>query len=378
MITEHLHKTTGFIFKNETYVGGSVLFPWNGELLCLTAGHNLYGKDIDQIPDLDEWTVNDYLGNFHAIRECLGDINYAKEYDIIILKLNSKVDLKLFQCPHFYNIPKNPKHSFLFRGMYQSTKGPVLQKNLYFNDVCQDSNQKFLCDIDKEKLVNSSFSTGSAWLSGWSGSGLFLDNHDELICFGVMIEIPNKGDDGQLKFTSVTAISLLGLDLNTKDSTLLNYDRKLSKNSLSSIIDQTSEEAILNWEKEPINKPQLDFINLKLPKVYQDGLLDEKKRDVIRRLIVGQTFLSSELKSNEVLFNCYDEAYKVYKLVDKEIDADSKKEARTGLNTMIFEYETYLKEQIGEFLNAAEIKTLALYGISNWIANCSLSFTEDE
>ncbi len=45
---------------------------------------------------------------------------------------------------------------------------------------------------------------------------------------------------------------------------------------------------------------------------------------------------------------------------------------------MISEYEDYLKDQIGELLNVAEIKTLALYGISNWIANCSLSFTEDE
>ncbi|SHK43373.1 hypothetical protein [Chryseobacterium polytrichastri] len=375
---EHLNKTTGLILKNEKYVGGSVIFPWGEELLCITAGHNLYGKNFDEIPNLEEWSVSDYLGNCHGVRECLGDIDHAKEYDIIVLKLNSKEDLSLYLCPCFYTIPRNPKHSFLFRGKYESANEPILQKNLSFNVVCQDSIHKFLCDIDKEKLINSSFKTGSTWLSGWSGSGLFLDNHDELICFGVMIEIPNDGNDGQLKFTSVTAIDILGLDLKTQDSTLLNYDKKLSKNSLTSIIDQTTDEAISNWEKEPINKPQLDYINLKLPKVYQDKLLEEKKNYVIKRLIVGQTFLSSELRKNQSIFDCYDEAYKVYNLVDKEIDADSKKEARIGLNNMISEYEDYLKDQIGELLNVAEVKTLALYGISNWIANCSLSFTEDE
>lgn len=375
---EHLNKTTGLLMNGNSFVGSSVLFPYEGEFLCLTAGHNLYGKDFDQTPELRKWKVLDYKDVEHNVIECVGDADFAREHDIIILKLECSSDLELFHCPDFYTIPQNPAHSFLFRGKYEQSKTAVTQRKLQFNSLCPENAFKFLCTIERSLLMNNDYKSGSDWLGGWSGSGLFLDNHDKLVCFGVMIEIPNKGNDGHLQFSSVTAFEKLDIKLNLSVSSQLDFEEKLRTRSINSIFDQTDDEAILRWENEELNKPQLEYINFKLSQVYSDERLEKMKRNAIRRLIVGKSFLYSELRNHEMIYEKYKKAYNAFDLEELEVYANSKKEANDGLKKIKTEYEDYLSSCLGNILGTDDIKILSTYGISEWIANCSLSFTKDE
>ncbi|MGE8536941.1 MAG: hypothetical protein ACN6OJ_20365 [Chryseobacterium sp.] len=375
---EHLNKTMGLLMKNGSFVGCSVVFPLDGEFLCLTAGHNIYGKNFDQIFDINVWKVEDHLGIKHAIKECICDVNFAKEHDIVILRLKCGSDLQSFHCPEFYSIPINPAHSFTFRAKYEQSKTVVTQRHLQFNSLCTESDFKFFCTIEKALLMNNDYKSGSDWLGGWSGSGLFLDNHHQLICFGVMTDIPNKGNDGQLKFTSISALDKLNINFNIRAASHLDLEKKLLASSINAIFDQTDDEAISKWTEDKINKPQLEYINTKLAKAYNDNRLDLMRKNTIKKLIIGRTFLSTELKKHETIFNQYTKAYNAYALEDLEIVANNRKEANAGIKKIKETYEVYLLSCLEGILGIDDIKILANYGISDWIANCSLSFLENE
>ncbi|MDR2271249.1 MAG: hypothetical protein LBF27_10125 [Sphingobacterium sp.] len=360
--------------KNETFIGSSVIFPYEGDFLCLTAGHNLYGRDFDDNVNLTEWSVIDHIGTSHSVSECIGDANFAREHDIIVLKLNCCSDLQQFHSPKFYTIPKNPSHSFVFRGRYEGNDCAVTQPDLRFINICQSNKHKFFCKIDKNLLMNSDYKSGNDWLSGWSGSGLFLDNPTELMCFGIMIEIPNKGDDGQLKFTSVSAIKNLNINLEIADAGQLDFDQKIRAKAINQIFDQADDEAIRSWELDDVNKPQLDYINEKLQKVYTGDRLVRMKRNTIKKLMVGRSLLYSELRKQDGIYESYLKANNAFGLKDLDILANNREEANEGLRSMTREYEDYLERCLNNFLDPSDIKILASYGISEWISNCSLSF----
>ncbi|WET03358.1 hypothetical protein P0R33_03265 [Flavobacterium sp. YJ01] len=381
MNTPNINTTTGLIHKDGKFIGSSVIFPWNGDLLCLTASHNLFGKKFDQSPDLQKWNVVDHTGLAHPILELVGNHDLAKEHDIIILKLDCKSALANFTCPKFCSIPKNPAHSLMFRGKYESSKTSVTHKKLTFNTDCDKITYHFLCDVDKVLLTNNTYSSGSDWLGGWSGSGLFIENHTELVCAGVMTEIPNKGDDGQIQFVSVNALSalnILGIELPIMDSEELNFDPTLNASSLEAIFDAIDEDAITEWENNDLNKPQLKYINDKLPNIYPEDQLEKNKRHIIKKLLLGKAYITVELRNNEQLFTLYKKAYRVYDLEDKNIYANNKMEARLGVSNIKNEYESYLQNCLGSVFSASDVKLLAFYGISEWIADCSLSILGNE
>ncbi|MFD2938494.1 hypothetical protein [Flavobacterium sp.] len=381
MSISNLNTTTGLIHKDGKFIGSSVIFPWKEDLLCLTASHNLFGKNFDQTPVLKNWNVVDHTGLAHPVIELVGNQELAKEHDITIFKLDCKSDLASFICPKFCTIPKNPTHSLMFRGKYESSKTSVTHKKLYFNSDCEKINYHFLCSVDKSLLSNNTYSAGSDWLGGWSGSGLFIENHTELICAGVMTEIPNKGDDGQIQFVSVSALSalkILGIELPIMDSEELNFDSTLSLRSLEAIFDAIDEDAITEWENNDLNKPQLKYINSKLPNVYAEDQLEKNKRHIIKKLLLGKAYITTELRNNEQLFTLYKNAYKVYDLEDKNIYANDKREARLGVTNIKNEYENYLRECLGSVFSPSDVKLLAFYGISEWIADCSLSILGNE
>jgi len=369
-----INNTTGFVQKNNSFIGSSVMFPWKGELCAITAGHNFYGKDFDQQPDMVEWQITDYNGQSHPVIEILGDVEFAKAHDIVFVKVDCQSNLMEFICPKFCGIPKNPKHSLLFRGRYKASDSAVTRKKITYNTNVGDLSHHFLCDIEKALLMNDVYKSGSDWLGGWSGSGLFIDNHSELICAGIMCEIPNKGNDAQLLFASVLALNEIGVDLEIIPASELDFDRRLNTASLDAILQSVDENAVNKWETENQDSPQLMFLNRKLNEVYPEQLVQFNKRRIIKQLLNGKSYLAAELSKNEQLLQLYKNAYRVYDLESKQVYVDNKQEARAGLTAIKKDYETYLSQSIGQEFSATDVKLLAAYGVSEWIADCSLDF----
>lgn len=369
-----LNNTTGFVQKNNSFIGSSVMFPWKGELCAITAGHNFYGKDFDQQLDMAEWQITDHNGQSHPVTEIFGDVEFAKAHDIVFVKVDCQSNLTHFICPKFCGIPKNPKHSLLFRGRYKASDTAVTRKKISYNTNVGALSHHFLCDIEKALLMNDVYKSGSDWLGGWSGSGLFIDNHSELICAGIMCEIPNNGNDAQLLFSSVLALNEIGIDLEISPASELDFDRPLNTASLNAILQSVDENAVNKWETENQDSPQLMFLNRKLNEVYPEQLVQFNKRRIIKQLLNGKSYLAAELSKNEQLLQLYKNAYRVYDLESKQVYVDNKQEARAGLTTIKKDYETYLSQSIGQEFSATDVKLLAAYGVSEWIADCSLDF----
>ncbi|PZX59359.1 hypothetical protein LV84_01390 [Algoriphagus ratkowskyi] len=377
MSIDQIHQTTGLIHHNDTFVGSSILFPWKGELCSITAGHNFYGKNFDLIPTIGEWYIVDHFGNSHPVITIMGDLGFAKTHDIVFIKLDCQSVLTDFISPKFCSIPINPKYSFMFRGRYKNSPTTVTHRKILYNSTLSQTPNYFYCDIDKSLLMNDAYKSGSDWLGGWSGSGLFIDNHDELICIGSLCEIPNKGNDAQLLFSSVRALELLGVDLEAMDAADLDFDRKLNNASLSAILNAVDEETVMAWEANNQNSPQLGFLNRKLEEVYPEKTLQFNKSRIIKQLLTGKCYLSAELSKNEHLFEIYRNVYKVYDLESKQFYVNSKQEALASLTSIKKEYEKYLSDSLRDTFSATDIKLLAVYGVSEWISDCSLDFLRD-
>lgn len=378
MKAEDVNLTTGLLFKNDNFVGSGVVFCINDILYCLTAGHTLYGKKFDAQPNLKEWAVEDHQGSRHIVNAINGDLNFANKYDIVLLKLQCSSSLENFSCPKFITAPKNPSYSLMFRGRYANSTYAVTQKKILYNGICPGNIKHFVCDIDRNLLTNDVYSSGSDWLGGWSGSGLFIEHHTELICAGILIEIPNKGNDGQLHFVNLEVLTELDHNLEILNSEALDYDQEFRAKSLESIFDDINEQAVNEWEENDLHKPQLDFINSKIPLVYAKGELDLQKRKIIKAILIGKSYLTAELKKNEELYRAFKNANNIYKLDNLTVYADTKPQARERLTAIKENYEAYLEKCLPPGFEQSNIKLLALYSVSEWIAVCSLSIMENE
>ncbi|WP_461791475.1 hypothetical protein [Pedobacter sp.] len=378
MMTNEINKTTGLIHNEGNFVGSAMLFPFNGKLFAITAGHNLYGKKFTDVPNLDNLTVSDHTKITHPIRCILGDSAFAKSHDIVLLELDCKTEISNFLPIRFCTIPRNPKHSLMFRGKYKNTEDPVTHRAITYTSTTTQSEHKFLCQIEKSLLMNHNYSSGSDWLGGWSGSALFIDNHKELICAGVMIEIPNKGNDGQLLFVNTLPLKDLGFESDIINAENLDFDKALNAASLAAIIDSFDEKTIREWEENNKNSEQLKFLNRKLNEIYPPDNIVKNKNKIIKQLLAGKAYLTTELSKNEQIFKQYNSAYKVYNLDSKEFYVNTKAEALTQLSGIKSSYEEYLIGNLGDDLPTADIKLLAIYGVSEWIADCSLDFLKYE
>lgn len=224
MFSEEVKKTTATLFKGDKFIGSGVAFIQDGGLWVLTAAHNIYGKDFDKEFVCGEWSVEDYEGNRHAIAWVNADFAFSKANDIALLKLNCATALNKFNAVHFAPRPENNVPEFFFRGRYGSKSARISKGSVVFQENVGSSPYQFFGTIDKEHLIDRDFSAGSDWLGGCSGSGLFLQGRNDIVCSGILLEIPDKGDNGQLQFCGVSALPALGLDVGLLPVTVYDFN----------------------------------------------------------------------------------------------------------------------------------------------------------
>lgn len=378
--SEEIKKTTGLLYCDNKFVGSGVIFLHNKNTYFVTAGHNIYGKSFDQTPEIAKLKIEVGENQFLNVCCLFGDVQFAAKNDILILLLESSTTIEIASLltPIFSTVPKNPIHNLVLRGKYANSKDIVNKGKISYDQLNDKNQNQFIVNIPKEQLVNSSFSSGSEWLNGMSGSGLFYDNHNSIILTGVLIEILNKGNDGKMLIASVCVLKELIDDIDIVNSNQFDFESVFNAESLNNIIDDNDDEVIAEWERKASNNPQLDHINRKLREIYPEGELLNQKRKLIRKLLIGNSFIETELKKHEQLKQSYDLAYKVHDLEDKTNYVNSKKEAKDLINKIMNDYESYLTKELSGKLESSLIKLLTNYGVANWISNCSIDFLKDE
>ena len=369
---------TGLIYCNGIFTGSCIVFPWNKELYMITAGHVIYGKDFKRVINCENWSIVDNKKTSHGVIEVIGDKAFAKEHDIVLVKLQCKSELKRFNPVRFSTTSRNPQLSFLFRGKFELGEEAATHTNITYNSIHHKKVNWFNCDIERAKLTNDVYKSGSDWLSGWSGSGLFLANHSVLVCSGVMVEIPEGGNNSQIVFSSISALKELGFEPEIEDSKFYDVDKTLNAKSLNELLKAVDEKVIDEWEKNTKNNIPLELINRKLGNLYTAETFVEHRRQIIKGLLAGQTYVATTLQKQEQIKELYDNSRNVYDLVDKKFYVRNSAEARGQLNSLQKEYEKFMEEQLKDKLSPAEIKILGIYDVYDWISKCSLDFLKDE
>jgi hypothetical protein len=377
ILTDKLKKTTALVYYGRNFVSSGIVFKIIDKVYFITAGHSIYGKEFNETKEVNKLEVK-VAGVYLPVDTILGNVDFAKKHDLVVLKIDDKdasLDILDFK---FYSIPKNPSHRLIFRGSYDPEKGISNNRDNLFDELEKDTT-KYRIETKKEKLVNSFYDHGSDWLGGISGSGIFYQDKNEVCCCGIIVEIINKGDEGKIMCASFEPAVALLPELNLIKSETLDFDSNLSKFSINKIIEDNTAEVISDWEIEPGNDPRVKHINNKLPLIYPESQLVIEKTRLIRNFCIGINFIELELTNNETLKALYNEVYNAYDLQEKTIYADTRKEARVALNNIKDKYQSYLHSMLEEKgFNQATVILLKEYAISEWISNCSINILNDE
>lgn len=278
MISEQIKRTTVSLHHKNGFIGSGVIFVSGTIVYVVTAAHNIYGPNRDRAFTSADWLVEDYSGTQHSVESVDKNEAFSKTYDIALLRIKFMSDPSELSTVHFAPRPHLSSTEFFFRGKYGIKKEAVNKGVVHFQENLKDDPYRFLGSIDKNQLINSIYLTGSDWLKGSSGSGLFLHHHTDIICCGVLLEIPDKGDNGQLLFCSLDALSGFELNFSTLPSTI--YDGSNALLSLQWFEDKITESI------DSLGKRYTPNTNFKLPifdigESFSRSSVFKKKKDTI-------------------------------------------------------------------------------------------------
>lgn len=372
-----LQKTTAEIFYNDEFLSTGVVFKILNKVYCITAGHSIYGKGFDDTKDSGNLKVQ-VLNHQYQVNSILGNLHFAKDHDIELMLIDCEINL--LEEVSFTPPPYNKIHSLLFRGR---TGDHETINNIPGNhyDEPEIGTTKYKISCKKEYLRDSTDNHGSDWLGGWSGSGLFYENKTDVHCCGIIIEVLDKGDAGKILCASIRPLQELLPELNIIDNKEFDFDQELTDISISEIINNVDVESIKEWETNAVNNddPRIAFINAKLPHLYPNQMLNFEKVSLIKNFMVGVDYIENKLSKHETLKLKYDDAYKAFTLVDTNIIASDRREARNELARIKSDYEKYLASSLTSLgFSVPTITLLKEYAIAEWISDCSIKIFKDE
>jgi len=379
--SDKLQKTTALVYYEDKFISSGIIFKTNDNIYAITAGHSIYGTKFTETKDVIKLKIKIGAVNL-SVENIVGDSEFAKEHDIVILKISGSDNYLDILSYEFWSVPKNPIHNLVFRGSYDVEKGINNFWDNHFDETL-DNTAKYKIQCKKEYLSNSNYDHGSDWLGGISGSGLFYQNKETVCCCGIIVEILNKGDEGKVLCASIEPLTKILPELNLIQSEVLDRDNSLSNVSLRNIIAANDAQVVSDWENNPENdtedNPRITYINRKLPLIYPKTQLVEEKTRLIRNFCIGTELIEIELTRNETLMSIYTDAYKSYDIQEKIIYADTRKDARGDLKNIKDKYESYLHSMLKkEGFEDSMIILLKEYAISEWISNCSINILKDE
>lgn len=202
------------LYKGSDYAGSGTIFQKDDVWHIITAGHVLLGNDFSEIFKPEEWSAinadNKTLSKFVL----LGDIPAISQNDLAVLRLDNDINIGEFTNAKLIEHPTAGDIKLVCSGAYQYA-GQNRQADLHSMVYSQRNGSnyhQYWLSVDKSLLVNNTGLYGSEWLSGISGSGLFVEETEEIALTGVLLEITNNGVNGKILCCGLTALNLVGLN----------------------------------------------------------------------------------------------------------------------------------------------------------------------
>jgi hypothetical protein len=196
---------TASLLNKRDFVGNGTIFRHDNKLFFLTAGHCIYGKNFDLKPNIIELKIQTENNKLFKPLKIVSSYEFANEYDLGLIEVEATIEeIEKFKLFEFTTRPNNDKVDVFFRGNQKTSLLKYTYKeDLKFCEIDVSNEYRFDVKIKSELLIDNVGRKGSDWMMGFSGSMLFSDKTSKLFALGILIEIPNNGNNSQIKFSSL-------------------------------------------------------------------------------------------------------------------------------------------------------------------------------
>ncbi|MGR6859618.1 hypothetical protein ACU5EH_04315 [Aliivibrio salmonicida] len=368
-LKEKIKSNFVFFKKEGLHVGCGFIISVNNKLYCITAGHVIYGKKFDSKLELDIYAVS---GQAIVDFRCITDLSFAKDFDIAVLMIDSKIDNILdviVTTPVF-----NTSLKSLSYVQPQSLSTPYFIDSIVVDERLEGNSVRY-------KVPHGYFNNfvedqhGADAMEGISGSPVLLCTPDASIVFhGVIAKIPNQGIGGLVEIRGLEPIVRVieGLELKScedfdENSTLVRFNTQL-------IEDVNFEQWVDQWKVSPGNEEYHGNLEMKLKTIFGDSYTKELPVE-LENIMIGGECVKNIIERDSQLYDSYRDVVKTAEREKKLAYVSNKQEAYEHYQTIYKEHLEVIKEDLTKFkLSRTELKKIAQYNVSTWMAVCNLRF----
>lgn len=379
MLRNDLNNLTATIHYERSFVGCGVFYNHSDFLYAITAGHNIYGDSFEGDRDVSKFDVLSDSQCYFQVEEVVGDVNFAKQNDIVLIKLKPKDASRIhsFKSPLLKYGPTSFS-DYLVNTNYIGNDGRYTNfLNIKYDTPLSDPSGWFYVDVEDKYLSNNFDEYGPAALDGISGSGIFLDSpdpHIERVLIGIVVEVPSNRMKN--KFTCACVSLLQELLPGIKIQPFIRDANGTDiSNLLDSLENQFMDQIIESWFQDQANSNSIMNINRKTELIYPNVRLDLERKRIVRNILQGKAVLQKVTENNDFVrkkINTANIAFHgrndLYSFIINIPDGRAKLEQLSRI------YEHYLNSSLENQFDAADISFLANYNIADCISNCTIDF----
>ncbi|MGI2216092.1 hypothetical protein ACRN94_03660 [Shewanella baltica] len=349
------------------HLGSGTLVKIEKKFHILTAAHCLFDNDTTEIDSETIYIHSSEYGKINIIKEKLK----RPSIDAIFLNVSDEHIFKEFPEIFFTDDYLFPSLSFCFRGKPKSPSG-----NSYSVYNCS------INGVDADGLINVGIptpfytdfkgETGAAVLDGFSGSGLIIENHQQLYYCAMVHSVSDDNFCGVNCTSIADIVKVCPVDLklikdlpNTSEIIQLNV-KKLKQEMIKEII------------KSAEDSDNIAVKNLKRKMdIFSPGWDQNDLENFISDMLTWEALYRDKVKGNSKLENLIDESKEVLSAGNKKYFVSTASEG----NKYFHEIKNDFRNIVSSFLNENEIwkkyiNTVSNGEIAKYLANCKLDFRE--
>ena len=290
-----LPKTCVQIYQHDAYRGSGVLVRANDIFYVVSAAHVFKYEAKSIFDPKDFYGKSEKYGKFE-FDKIIGNREDILEYDIVVISVYLENKFPDFPEIKFCEDITLPGISLIFRGTQHSPALKPHSINPCYVDTCTDEKGTFCLKVPIEAYADMQGNTGAEVLTGYSGSGVFIRNSDDIYLVGICQSVDKD------KFTGVNCRSigvLKGYFLPDLEITPFfggNAQLKLNIAETKIVDGQPNSypaEILKRWNSDQENNYSVRSIfkpNNQASTIAAIGLIDEEIEKTLNRIIMLRFF----------------------------------------------------------------------------------------
>lgn len=353
--------------QNGEHLGSGTLLQIKKDFFVLTAAHCLFDDETLEVDSSALKIMNKEYGQIHLAKETL----VRPSVDAIFLKVSPQQAFKDFPDILFTDDYLFPSLYFCFRG---KPKAPSGKSYTVYNCSINGRGDDGLINLSIPSPFYTDFKgeTGAGVLDGFSGSGLIIENHQQLYFCALVHSVSDDNFCGVdcIDISEIEKVCPVEMDI-VKDlpdtSVAVQFDVNKMRREITKEIIKSSEDsgnvAIKNLKRK---------MDLFSPDWDQDEL-----EDFVSDMLTWDVLYKEKVKGNSKFEKLINESKVVLSSGNKKFIVSSSAEA----NRYFHEIRKEFREIVKGFLEKNEawsqyINTVSNGEIAKYLANCNLDFKE--